>query len=155
LRRPITVPDLTGRPFQLTLERILAAPPGVLFAAWTRHFDRWFATPGSVLMQPEVDAVFFFETVFQGEDSGPVQRYPHYGRFLRLEPDGLVELTWVTGKDGTKGAETVVTVELGPEGGGTRLRLTHAGFLDAPSRDRHQLAWPVVLAHLDAKTRDS
>lgn len=117
MRTPITVPDLAGRPFQLTLERVLVAAPPVLFAAWTRHFDRWFATPGSVLMQPEVDAVFFFETVFQDKDDSPAQRYPHYGRFLRLEPDRLVQLTWLTGKDGTKGAETVVTVELAPEGG--------------------------------------
>jgi uncharacterized protein YndB with AHSA1/START domain len=99
------VPDLAGRPFELTLERVLVAPPRVLFAAWTRHFDRWFAMPGSVLMQPEVNAVFFFETVFQGEDNGPAQRYPHYGRFLRLQPDRLVQLTWLTGKDGTTGAE--------------------------------------------------
>jgi hypothetical protein len=95
----------------------MVAPPHVLFAAWTRHFDRWFAAPGSVLMD--------------------------------------IELTWVTGKEGTQGAETVVTVELAAHGAGTRLRLTHAGFPDARSRDRHRQAWPIILDQLDQKTKDA
>ena len=107
--QPLCPPDLSASPFRFTVERVMDAPPSVLYRAWTEQFDRWFATPGTLLMKAEVNAVFFWEVHHAGN------RYPHYGRFLRLEPDQLVELTWLTGLTGTKGAETVITVELAPE----------------------------------------
>jgi len=143
--QPVSVPDLSTRPFHLKVERIMESSPGVLYHAWTSQLDRWFAAPDSVIMQGEINTAFFFETEYEGK------RSPHYGRFLKLVQNHLVEITWVTGAGGTKGAETVVTVELEPYGQGTRLHLTHAGFPDEESKNAHEQAWPFVLEQLDKR----
>jgi uncharacterized protein YndB with AHSA1/START domain len=123
----------------------MLASPDVVYRAWTEQFDQWFAEPGTLLMKGEVNTPFFFETHFEGG------RHPHYGRFLKLVPEELIEMTWVTGSPGTLGAETVITLELKPQDGGTLAKLTHAGFTDKKVRDGHEEAWPLALAILDER----
>jgi uncharacterized protein YndB with AHSA1/START domain len=149
----IAPPDLSERPFELTIERVVPLSPGAIYRAWTERFDRWFAAPGTVLMRPEVNAPFFFETVHHVEGEPRPRRHPHYGRFLRLEKDRLVELTWVTGAGGTEGAETVVTLELSPRDHGTCLRLRHAGFPHSASQTQHGEAWNYVLDEMERRLR--
>jgi uncharacterized protein YndB with AHSA1/START domain len=143
---PLPRPDLSSRPYGLTVERVIGASPQALYRAWTEEFDGWFATPGMIRMRPAVDEPFVFLAGPEGN------LHPHHGRFLALEPDRRVELTWVSGAGGTEGAETVLTVDLEPAAGnGTLLRLHHTGFYDAAAAERHEQAWgDHVLPQLDA-----
>ena len=145
------MPDLSDRPYGLTIERALALSAKTIFNAWTKDLDLWFAAPGSVLMQGEVNTTFFFETEFKLAAHATVKRHPHYGRFLQVVPDQLLQFTWVTGAPGTEGAETVVTVELKEKANETSVRLSHEGFSSPAARDGHEHAWPVVLQHMEQK----
>ncbi len=141
-------PDLSGRPHNLTAERDMVAPPEAIYRMWTVEFGNWLAAPGRILMRVEVGAPFYFETDFNS------RRYHHYGRFLVLEPDRKVVLTWVTGPSGTGGAETVLSIELKPLGSGTHVRLSQAGFLTDKAAREHEHAWHVGLRNLDALLTD-
>jgi uncharacterized protein YndB with AHSA1/START domain len=117
--------------------------PSALFSSWTEQFDRWIAAPGSVLMKAEVDVQFDFATEFKEK------LHSHFGRFLQLEPERLVELTWFTGEGGTDGSETVVTANIIPMGDGSNAKRTHAGFWNEELRKRREQARPMVLAQLE------
>jgi len=145
----IRPPDIPSRSFMLTTERLMLISAQRIYRAWTKEFDIWFAAPGTLMMEGEVNTPFFFETRFEN------QRHPHYGRFVRLRRNRLVEMTWVTGEGGTGGAETLLTVELAPREKGTMLRLTHAGFTSEESMKRHEAAWPTVLEQMEKRLSGS
>lgn len=123
----------------MTWEGLLKTSPENVYQAWTERFDLWFAQPGALLMTPEVDSVYFF---YNKDEWG---RHPHYGRFLELVENRVVEMTWLTGNGeqvGTEGAETVIRVVLTPQDGGTHMHFTHSGFINERSRDGHAANWP-------------
>ncbi len=138
-------PILTGRPGRLTFEKHMKASAAAIYRAWTEKFDLWFAQPGEVIMTPEIDKPFFF---YNRHDWG---RHAHYGRFLELEQDRLIEMTWLTGKGGTFGAETVIRIKLVPQDQGTLFHMTQVGFDDEKAAKAHADNWPLALDELDQK----
>lgn len=138
-------PDLSTRPLRATCDFTVQANARDVYAAWTRRFDLWFAQAGTLVMVPEPGRPYFF---YNRDEWG---RHPHYGRFLDLKEDAIVEMTWMTGNgtaEGTAGAETVLRVELVPRGAATDLHLTHSGFVSERSRDAHAENWPLALEAL-------
>ncbi len=135
----------------LTIQRTFPLPPSTLYRAWTAGWDSWFAERDTMRVRAEEGAPFFFEVAQHFEDGRPDIRHPSYGRFLTLEPDALVSLTWVTGAEGTAGAETILTVRFSRVEHGTEVSLTHEGFASLEARDSHAVAWPLVLAHQESR----
>lgn len=135
----------------LTITRTSPRSAAALYRAWTTRWHAWFAGADTIRMQAEAGAPFFFDVVQLFPDGQDPVRHAHYGRFLRLVPDALVSLTWVTGAGGTAGAETTLTVHLDAVAGDfTQVTLTHEGFATAQARDTHDAAWRVILAHQDS-----
>jgi uncharacterized protein YndB with AHSA1/START domain len=135
----------------MTCEHTVDAKPSEVYAAWTERFHLWFAQPGTVSMAPEPGRPYFF---YNRDEWG---RHPHYGRFLDLTENRLIEMTWITGNgtaEGTAGAETILRIELVPEGTATALRLTHSGFVSEESCAAHRENWPLALQELDEALRD-
>ena len=139
----------------LTITRTSPRSAATLYRAWTTGWGSWFAEADTARLRAEVGEPFFFEVVQRFPDAREPVRHPHYGRFLRLVPDALVSLSWVTGAGGTAGAETTLTVHLDVIAGDfTQLTLTHEGFAMAQARDAHEAAWPRILAHQDTVLAD-
>lgn len=143
-------PDLSARPHSLVVSQKMNLAPAQVYDAWCKHFDHWFAQPGTLIMKPEVNSLFYFETFFEN------QRHPHYGRFLNLVENELVEMTWIT-ELGTQGAETVVRVEIEREADGVNVVLRHSGLPTEKAKVGHEGPWKYILGEFEQlmKTKNS
>ena len=144
----IARPDHSQRPLVVACDFELEASPSKVYEAWTEKFGLWFADEETLQTVPEIGRPFFFYT------PSAWGRHPHYGRFLELKENEVVEMCWLTGdgtQEGTQGAETVLRIELTPKGDGTSIRLTHSGHVSEKSRSGHAENWPLALQELDKK----
>jgi uncharacterized protein YndB with AHSA1/START domain len=66
------------------------------------------------------------------------------GEYVEVDPPRLVSYTWVASWSGA--LKTLVRWELEADSGGTRVRLRHSGFAEAPARAQdHYQGWQRVV----------
>jgi len=115
-------------------------------ASAEKVYDVWIdpKSPGGpwhgaerVIFNPVVDGLYYLAIKHEG------RIWPHYGRFTKMERPHLVEFTWMS--EGTKGAESVVTVTLQQRGDQTDVTLRHAGVPDDELGHQHKEGWTWIL----------
>ena len=126
----------------LKLERLIAAPPERVFAAWTQPelLNQWSSPPGISIEGGELDLRVggLWRVMMRAEDGSTREAFGMYREIVR--PTRLVYThAWHVGSGTTP--VTVLTVEFRPEGTSTRLLLTQTGFESPESRDGHRIGW--------------
>jgi uncharacterized protein YndB with AHSA1/START domain len=139
---------LANRP-SLTLKRRLNAPPEKVYAAWTnpQKITRWFA-PSSVKAgseQADIDARIGgrFRISFSTDD----EYYEVGGVYREVVPNQRLVFSWAW--HSTPERESLVTVQLKPDGAGTLLTFHHEQFVDQTARDNHERGWIELLGKLE------
>ena len=132
----------------LTIKRRLKAPPAKVFAAWIdpEKVKRWMG-PGEVKVlavecEPRAGGRYrWLMRAPSGED------HDVSGVYREFEPGRRLVFTWAW--KSTPERESLVTVDLKPDGDGTLLTLTHEQFFDEDTRDRHRHGWEGAMDKLE------
>ena len=136
-----------AEPSAITLDRIIPAPPSVVFEAWLRPealavFIR--PAPGVTLPQVEVDAQVggkFLILMRVGTSDKP-----HRGEYRIIDRYRRLQFTWHSDQTSP---ESLVTLDFEAlEADRTRLTLHHVLFPNETSRSNHEKGWTAILSTL-------
>jgi uncharacterized protein YndB with AHSA1/START domain len=137
----------------LTIKRRIDAPPAKIFSAWTdpEKLSRWFLPPQAeaVLAESDPRVGGRYRIVVRSRDG---EEHDVSGTFREVVADEKLAFTWAWRS--TPERQSLVTILLKPDGGGTLLTLTHEQFFDEAARDRHQAGWGTMLDSLQRTLPD-
>ena len=132
----------------LTIKRRFKAAPAKVFAAWTdpEKIKHWMG-PGEVrLVSAECDLrVGGRYRWLMRAPSG--EEHDVSGVYREIIPDRKLVFTW--GWKTMPERESLVTVAIEPDGGGSVLTLMHEQFADEDARDRHNAGWTSALDKME------
>jgi uncharacterized protein YndB with AHSA1/START domain len=144
------VADVAGRP-ALTLTRRFRARPEKVWAAWTdpEKLIGWFCTtkarPGSMRADVDVRVGGRYRISFDME-SGEYSEVG--GTYREVVPNEKLVFSWAW--HSTPERESLVTVSIRPDGGGSLMVFTHEQFFDEAARDNHERGWSELFAQLES-----
>jgi uncharacterized protein YndB with AHSA1/START domain len=138
----------------LKLDRLIAAPPERVFAAWTEPelLSQWSSPPGISIEGGDIDLRVggHWRVTMRGADGSTREAF---GTYREIVPPCRLVYTHAWHLDGAPGRttpETLLTIEFQPEGSATRLKLTQTGFESVESRDGHRGGWSGSIDNLVA-----
>jgi uncharacterized protein YndB with AHSA1/START domain len=135
------------------LMRVLRAPPGEVFAAWTdpAFLERWWIGVGGwVDAKADVDLrVGGRYHLSMRDERGALHGV--VGVYTEVAPAERLGFTWTWENDpsvmrGSEGSLVDVVLREAPDG--TQLALTHTGLGGKPVKDMHEVGWNALLTSL-------
>ncbi len=121
--------------FDITVSKAIRASATDVFDVWLDPKSPgglWYGVE-RVILNPTVDGLFYHAVQHEGRS------WAHYGRFIRLDRGRLIEHTWMS--EATRGLETIVTITLDANSGGTQITLRHANVPEDDMGRGHQEGW--------------
>ncbi len=136
----------------VVIRRTFDASPQRVFAAWTgKEFAEMICPQDVTLQDLQMDVrqggSYKMDLLMSDGDVWTL-----HGDYREVTPPHRLVMTWSWIEDDPKDAqETLLTVKLTPQGGGTALELRHELFVREDSRASHEAGWTECLDKLAAK----
>ena len=131
----------------LTLKRRLKAAPASVYAAWTdpEKIVRWFGPDAGPVELADLDVHVDgrYAIAFRTEDG---EQHHVSGVYREVVPNEKLVFSWAWRS--TPERESLVTVLIKPESGGSLLTLHQEKFFDEKARDEHRHGWTGCLDKL-------
>jgi uncharacterized protein YndB with AHSA1/START domain len=140
---------MTQTTASVVIERLIPAPPHVVFDAWLdpEALQRFMCGgPGvrvtRVECDPRVGGQFLIVMNVEGHDIA------HRGEYVEIERYNRLAFTWHSPYAGEGSRVTLQFAE--SRNGETTLTLEHVGLADAETRSKHHEGWSHILTELSA-----
>ena len=143
------MPDTATGVIELTITRLIEAPPALVFKAWTDPalVVRWWGPRGFTVegqLDPRPGGAY---RKVMRSPGGTLHRLR--GTYREVTPPERLSFTFAwEDEQGGLGPQTLVTVTLTEQDGKTRLTLHQTGFETMSARDSHHAGWSSSLERL-------